>query len=167
MNLDKILTLIRNKKKYIFFSVPFLLIPVAAMIMSSPQTSTYKNNLQPSISSLAPTRVMPTTPETTIKPQTKILLQKQDASEIQQAEEQAAIQKDYPWFNSLPLQESNYFVYFDVNKKSFVGLLYPKTSSSVSVDNQVAQMKTEAQAKLTQKSIPWQNYQFSWKVTPK
>src|SRR5438132_249205 len=43
---------------------------------------------------------------------------------------QKDIQTNYPWYNNLPLQEDGYFVYFDLDQKTFFAYLYPKSSKS-------------------------------------
>lgn len=72
----------------------------------------------------------------------------------------------YPWYDSLPLQTDSYFVYFDLDTRSFVGKLYPSSNSSVSEDNQVIQMKQEIIKKLEELGIDTTKYKFTWTITP-
>jgi len=73
---------------------------------------------------------------------------------------------NYPWYNNLPLQTDNYFVYFDLDKKIFIGKLYPKQSSSISIDSQTASMKTEINLTLIKLGIDTTKYSFDWQITP-
>lgn len=72
----------------------------------------------------------------------------------------------YPWFEKLPLQTDNYFAYFDVERKTFVGKLYPKTSGPTSVDDQVNSMKGEIMTALTNLGINTAQFPMDWQITP-
>ena len=90
----------------------------------------------------------------------------QSQADLNYASKEAQFQQNYPWYNDLPLQTETYYVYFDTNSKSFIGILYPSNSSSASVDNQVAGMKSDIQTQLTNLGIPYNNYPLNWEVTP-
>ena len=67
----------------------------------------------------------------------------------------------YSWIRKLPLTANNYFVYFDMDKKVFIGRLYPKTGDNVD------QIKADVLNKLkTEKEIPVENFQVEWMVNP-
>lgn len=66
----------------------------------------------------------------------------------------------YPWYNSLPLQTTDYFVYFDLQKKSFKATIYPKPTT----DQQVAIMKTEVTNALSAKGVPLDKLPIEWKI---
>lgn len=74
------------------------------------------------------------------------------------------VNQNYPWLNKLPINTTNYFVYFDLAKNSFVGVLYPKSGQSASIDDQTSSFKQEVQTRLTQLEIPYQNFKFEWEV---
>lgn len=76
------------------------------------------------------------------------------------------LQDNYPWIDKLPIQETNYFVYFDTDKKQFIGKLYPQKNSNTSIENQTAQFKSEIQTKLKNLGVSIENYQFEWIVKP-
>lgn len=67
----------------------------------------------------------------------------------------------FPWRKSLPLYSDNYYVYFDIENKKFIGLLYP--GSSESTDN----IKQEILKVFREEDIPQTQYEFDWKITPK
>lgn len=169
MFIQNILTVIREKKQYFFLAIPFLLILLAIVsYIAIFQTSDKKTTITPTqIPTSIPT-IVPDTPteEPTADPTTKAILQKQAAGDETFAKEQAAIQQKYPWINNLPIDNKRSFIYFDADSASFVGLLYPTRSSSVSIDDQVAGMKSEAQNELLNLNINYQSYPFEWKVTP-
>ncbi len=91
--------------------------------------------------------------------------QLQTAADRNYAQHQKELDETYPWLNQLPLSGDNYFVYFDVAKKQFIGKLYPKTSLG-SVDDQVVTLKNQVLEALKTQNIPYDQYQFSWVITP-
>lgn len=70
------------------------------------------------------------------------------------------------WFDELPLQTTKYFVYYDTEKHSLIGLLYPDTYSSTSIDKQVVALKNEILKKLKDLGVNTSQIPISWKVTP-
>lgn len=68
---------------------------------------------------------------------------------------------NYPWLLKLPARDpdNKYFIYFDTNKKKFIGLLYPKPGDDV---EQIKQRALESLA--TEKDIPTHLYTFDWTV---
>lgn len=79
---------------------------------------------------------------------------------------QENVLNNYPWYESLPLQTENYFVYFDLDKKIFIADLYPKESAPESVDTQVTFMKNEIQNRLEVLGIDTALYNFEWNIKP-
>lgn len=79
---------------------------------------------------------------------------------------QANIYKNYPWYNKLPLQTTSYYIYFDLDKKRFISDLYPKTSSSTLVEDQVNQFKKDITNKLAGFGIDTARYEFEWNTHP-
>ncbi|OGK40032.1 hypothetical protein A3A74_01960 [Candidatus Roizmanbacteria bacterium RIFCSPLOWO2_01_FULL_35_13] len=67
----------------------------------------------------------------------------------------------YSWIRKLPLTADNYFVYFDLTKKVFIGRLYPKSGDDLE------KIKSDVLNKLkTEKEIPVENFTFQWQVNP-
>lgn len=58
------------------------------------------------------------------------------------------IKQQYPWLTQLPLQTSNYFVYFDIDTKQFTAFLYTK-GTQIS-EEQKSAFKTTIQTRLQQ-----------------
>lgn len=71
------------------------------------------------------------------------------------ADIQEEILKNYPWYNQLPLHTDSYFVYFDVDKKKFIGQLY-------SSNNQFDSLKNEAISKLQSIGVNTSAFTFEW-----
>ncbi len=74
---------------------------------------------------------------------------------------QVEIRKSNP-MKGLPITSAKYFLYFDIDKKIFIGKLYPSTSDNIE------QMQTEIMSKLS--SLIGINevekYQIEWKIIP-
>lgn len=72
----------------------------------------------------------------------------------------------YPWYNQLPLQTENYFVYFDLTKKAFIGILYIEAEN---MNDQLAQntRKEEILSRLANLDIPVDSAKFEWSVIEK
>jgi len=70
----------------------------------------------------------------------------------------------YPWENSLPLQSSKYFTYFDLERKIFVSELYP--TNNATINTQVTNFKTQILSALQHVGIDTTKYQFEWHITP-
>lgn len=64
----------------------------------------------------------------------------------------------YPWLRKLPLAADNYYVYFDLSEKKFIGKLYPKPPENIEVTKQLIS------AKLKEKQIPYETYGIEWSV---
>jgi len=90
----------------------------------------------------------------------------QEISDQNYAQWQRPVDNNYPWYNKLPLQTSNYFVYFDIEKKSFVGLLYPTNSSQNQTISQVVSMKAEIRKSLSDLGVDTAKYNIEWTVKP-
>lgn len=68
----------------------------------------------------------------------------------------------FPWLNRLPLSGDKYYVYFDLQKSSFVATVY--LSPGDTVDQIKEQVMRDLQEK---KQIPVQKYSFEWIVYEK
>ncbi|MBI4226456.1 hypothetical protein HY612_05080 [Candidatus Roizmanbacteria bacterium] len=72
-----------------------------------------------------------------------------------------SISDNYPWRRKLPLTSENYYVYFDLDKKVFIGRLYPKAGDNPD------QLKADILKQLKEvKEIPVENYTFEWQINP-
>lgn len=83
------------------------------------------------------------------------------------AEWQKNIYKNYPWYDSFPIRTTNYFVYFDIEKKGFIAKLYPKTDSPISINEQTVGLKNEILEKLKNLNIDTTKYTIHWDIVPK
>lgn len=82
-------------------------------------------------------------------------------------QQDAEFDRNYPWWEEFPVQSAQYFAYFDPDDKRFVGLLYPKKSSSTPQDAQITAMKNEILTYISGLGINVDNYGgIEWRVTP-
>lgn len=72
---------------------------------------------------------------------------------------------NYPWYNKLPLRTQEHFVYFDTNRKVFVGKLYLSPSPTETVSGRVEQLKKEVLLALQRLGVSTSDYEFEWKVS--
>ena len=93
-------------------------------------------------------------------------LRNQVESDIETAESLKKFYEDYPWWERFPLKKEGYFVYFHPEKKSFVGLLYPKKGQQSAVDEEVRNMKNEIETTIKSYNIDLSDYGIEWKITP-
>lgn len=93
-------------------------------------------------------------------------LERQTQADINVANLQEEVFKKYPWYLKLPLQEPNYFVYFDASKNTFFASIYPQKSSSISIDDQVKSYQEEILKRLTQLGIDTSLYKIDWEIKP-
>jgi len=112
-------------------------------------------------------------PQQSIQSDTLITSSPSQSAEVQKAiEEQLKVDQDYaswqkeisdiyPWRKKLPLTSEKYYVYFDLEKKIFIGRIYPNSGDDVE------QIKSEVLQRLKEeKGIPTDNYTFSWNIFP-
>ena len=93
-------------------------------------------------------------------------LQKQTEADINVANMQEEVFRKYPWYLKLPLQEKNYFVLFDVDKKAFKAKIYPQRSSEIPIDEQVESYKAEILEKFKTLEIDTSIYPIEWVIIP-
>ncbi|MBI2430788.1 MAG: hypothetical protein HYV39_02130 [Candidatus Levybacteria bacterium] len=115
-------------------------------------------NQPPLLQNPTPTTFIPINTTPSIEDQLKI----QTQSDKKFSDWQKDIYKNYPWYNSLPLQTDNYFVYFDLDEKKFIAYLYPKTSSKASLEEQVISFKNEIITQLGVLGADSSKYIFQW-----
>ncbi len=81
----------------------------------------------------------------------------QQASDVHTGQLKADTEKQYPWLDQLPLQTIEYFVYFDEDKRKFIGKLYVKNRSTEIIKNEVV-------AELQGIPVPLDKYPIEWEV---
>lgn len=79
---------------------------------------------------------------------------------------QNKILQQYPWYPRLPLQSTNYFVYFDPPSETFIVKLYPQKNSATPIDNQVSNLKTAVIQRINTLGSNAGKYKIDWRVTP-
>lgn len=134
---------------------------VFSLSLSSPSQRNTQNNTQ------SPT-LIPTSPPARnplqVNPTNPLPTQLQEKAEHQSAADKlygelwTDVQKKYPWYDKLPLQTSEYFVYFDLSKKSFIADIYPSTP------DQAPFIKRAVTTQLSNLGVDIQNYPIEWKV---
>ena len=74
---------------------------------------------------------------------------------------QDQLRTEYPWLRKLPIASAQYYVYFDLPTKSFIGKIYPKNEDHVELlkESVVEKLKSE-------KQIPVDTYPIKWSVYP-
>lgn len=152
--------------KFIIIIALFLLILATLVFLK------FKSFKQPGIKEPSETPVyqrisplpFPSTPYEQLPSEEKLKLQTE--ADINYNELQNKILNEFPWYNNLPLQKSNYFVFFDLDNKTFKGKIYPQKSSSVPVDDQVNAYKQEILGKLKQLGIDTSLYKIDWIIIP-
>lgn len=158
------------KMKYLFFILIFIIFVLLFFILLPLISNLGKPRVAPTPLPVltAPSGAPATTPTTTTPKHTAAPAS--PATQAQADQDFAAKIKAnndlYPWLNKLPFQTKNYYVYFDVDQKQFITKLYPQSSSTTSVDQQVADLKTEIITRL-QSTIPnYTQYNIQWEVKP-
>jgi len=72
----------------------------------------------------------------------------------------------YPWYNDLPPVNDNYFIDFDSTKNLFTIELYPKTSASTPMNDQIAQLKDAVLLELQSLGVNAPSYNVNWVIVP-
>jgi hypothetical protein len=158
MGEKKLSDLFRNKKILLIAGVVLFVIIalLSAVLLSGAKdvdTTTTNTSKSPT-----PT-IQPIVP--TMSPEEAQALKEQMAADAAYADAERATRSEFPWIDNLPLRGGKYFVYFDLQKKIFVGLLYPTGNDDVEV------MKLQVLNELKQrKKVPVEKYPIEWTVTP-
>lgn len=108
----------------------------------------------------------PTTNQSQQSPTTEEQIKTQSAADQDFAQKAKQVQQSYPWYNQLPFQNTDYFVYFNLDSKEFIARLYPKQSASQSIDEQVNNFKAEITSRLTVIGVDVNQYTINWEVNP-
>lgn len=80
---------------------------------------------------------------------------------------QDTILKNYHWYLKLPLQGKGYFVYFDPPSERFKAALYPQKNSSVSIENQIDNLKNIVIQQIATLGADASRYQIDWEIIQK
>ncbi len=154
-----------KQKKYLSLVIPLavVLFLVVIMVLFSDLGSDKQKVVQPTPAPQSKINVSASPPKGEIKFDVK----EQDRREIEFSKEQENIAQTYPWSDKLPLQTESYFVYFDVEKKAFVGLLYPIGPDQNSINSQVVDMKTKINKSLVDLGVDVAKYKFEWTIQTK
>lgn len=137
-----------------------LLLTVLLVVVFSPrnsqQTAPDTKLSGTSLTSDVPTDVP--TPTMTVEYKQAVQEAQQSATEYDAG--RAQVREEFPWIRKFPISgEGKYFVYFDKEKKVFVGKLYPRTGDNTE------QLKSKAIQHMQQREIPTDSYPFEWLVT--
>ena len=94
-------------------------------------------------------------------PQVLQAIQEQMQADQEYSTWQQNNETNYPWLRKLPLTSEKYFVYFDLDKKTFIGRLYVKS------EDDVEKLKSDIlQILKVDEEIPVENFQVQWQVNP-
>lgn len=118
--------------------------------------------VEPSPRPIPVTTSAPTSSPTTLEDQLRL----QTQADVNYAELQDKVLKEFPWYNNLPLQKDDYFVLFDLSKKAFRAKIYPQKSSSVPIDDQVKSYQQEIVEKLKALGVDTSVYPIEWSINP-
>ena len=113
--------------------------------------------------SISPSLVFTSVPPlATATPYPSIIQQKQieqqKSSDIDWAQQAQKTTEQYPWLDKLPLKTDSYFVYFDTEKKQFIGKVYAKESAVPEIKNIVISKLKELQINTDSYPFEWQTY---------
>lgn len=149
-------TLKRYKIFFFVLLVIVLIVPTLILFFLSIQTPSSQPSPEPitPFPTVFPTEPLPNslTPTLTFEEQTEV----QSVADRDYADWQKNVTDTYPWYNNLPLQTSTYFVYFDLDKKSFIAKLYPSGNQTEAV------LKAEILERLEALTIDTNQYPIEW-----
>lgn len=133
-----------RSNKYLLILTGILILIVLPLIILVALSFLKSSSSQQGSSSITPTSFPNGAPHTSVFPTripTSSFPAYQSAADKAYGDYWKNVDENYPWFNKFPIRTDSYFLYFDLNKKSFVANLYPQSNNSQSIDSQVAQMK--------------------------
>jgi len=150
-------TKVNINKRLIFFIV-FILIVFSVFIV----LSNSKKKEPAIVSKYEPSSQAQLNPAPTVSAELQIAIDEAKSAARQFDDWQAIVRTDYPWLRKLPLAGEKYFVYFDLEKNSFIGRLYPNPGDNIEA------LETDIVRQLKEvKEIPVENYKFTWTVFPR
>lgn len=146
------------KKKFFIFGalVLILLVFMSFVLPKQPKPLPYPNLTTPTPLVISPNPTSVANQE--MKVQEK--LDQQTGKDIQD------VNTNYPWYKNLPLQTASYYVDFDTLKKVFLVDIYPSQASSLSVNDQINNLKTAVLNQMQGLGIDTSSYQIVWSITP-
>lgn len=159
--------------KYLFFALligifillVFILSPFISNLGRPKPASTPSLILTAPVASPTPFPTsISTIPPSNTPPSDQIRIQSQADQDF--ATKTNQIKTLYPWLNKLPIQTSNYYVYFDVSLKQFIAKLYPSSASTTPVDQQVDLFKNDITTKLQNLIPDYTKYNITWDIKP-
>jgi len=170
---------------------------VPYVVFSSPQTEVQQKTISVSSSPQAPMslywntdgKILYISPDKTLEPDTKYVFVvgfsgksyswsfktlgpvsdaiKQGAADYRYSQALNNFYNSHPWYNKIPPRNDNYFIGFDANRNEFFADLYPKRSSSLTIDEQTNQLKNQAIESLKSIGVDLSLYKIVWSVYPK
>ncbi|MCL4418988.1 hypothetical protein M1146_02675 [Patescibacteria group bacterium] len=155
--------MIYSLRKNLFFVIAAIFIIMIGLLLLSSDTGRNKkgsmSTSQPTIT-IEPWKIQPTRPTQTNPLPTNV--QKQGEADKNFANELKKTQTTYPWYNKLPLMDSNYFVYFDLNKKQLIAKIY-SLSNNLSA-GQVSNIKKQIESNLLGLGVPVSQFPILWQT---
>lgn len=153
------------QRKFLLIGIAvFLLISLFIlnlMLTASKQQPTSLQLSQPGIDTTQSESSSDSFPSPTQSPELQAAIAEQLAVDQEYAAMQKSVGEEYPWLKKLPLTSEKYYVYFDLEKKLFIGLLYPKSGDDPE------QIKADILKQLKEaKGVAVENYTFEWTVKP-
>lgn len=124
---------------------------------NAPWQSITNENQVPTTEEVQPEYVNPTQ-----SPEVIAAVEQQKQADVEYANWQSTVREEYPWKKYLPLHTDKHYVYFDLEKKKFIGFLYPTATDGVE------KMKADILAELQGKDepVPTSSYPFEWTIIP-
>lgn len=155
--------------KRIILGLAFVLIIIIIVVnIVSRSRNTLPSGVNPTItprSAETPTPVVnlskPTSPFTFIDPSVTPTTLNEDIAiqlkaDYEYAHEAESIERAFPWLTDLPLDEEEYFVYFNFNENRFVARIYDPEKESG--------LQAEIYSRLKIMDIPVDDYQIEWRT---
>lgn len=164
MNLDNLQNFLKSKSFYVLVGILIIFLFVLILLSSKPKTQPLPEPQPLPLQSVQP---LSQTDSTTVpSPAQSVELQKAIAEQMQVDQEysnwEQNVKDNYPWRKKLPLTSDKYYVYFDLNKKVFIGRLYPSAGDNLD------QMKADILRLLKEdKGVPIETFQFEWTILAK
>ncbi|MBI2315443.1 hypothetical protein HYU93_05325 [Candidatus Daviesbacteria bacterium] len=147
------------RKTYLLIAA--LIIAILLLSLLTLLTKNQKEVQPPPVIIFQPSPSISSLPQTTDE---RIKLQLQ-ADQKLGTQRDALLQK-YPWYLKLPLQQTNYFVYFNTVTETFIAKLYPQKSSASSLDEQTNDLKNTVMKKIKELGANADSYEVAWKIIP-
>lgn len=149
-------------KKVIIGVILFLLLIILAVIYAQMNKSRQEAEINTVVQNTnAPqNQYDPSIPTPTYSPEVIEAIQDQQQAQDEYNNWQANTRAEFPWRKHLPLHTEKHYVYFDLEKQSFVGYIYPTASENPEV------MKGEILTELKSFNVPLDDFPFEWIVTP-